>query len=285
VGLDESQMLMVSAVCTIMSIISLLLIPFTCELLDLNRNLFDSENVNVVMLCVFGSILLSLYGRAIYNSLEEGLPHRLFVVATLIGLAEVLVLPSLMHSLANARIGWFILLPWTLTLLTPYIIYSLKPPPPPITDDEVLDIAKRYGGVVTKSVVVWEISKNKKMSEKRSISPKKAEKLLEKAEEALERFCRKGEAVKKKVKVGSRDIYIYDFPNVRFQLAKTDNRIIEVLRNNPRGMSMAELLQETDLSIEALEEALKRLEIHGIVYHDVKSNTYKLTTYKLSEVL
>jgi DNA-binding IclR family transcriptional regulator len=50
-------------------------------------------------------------------------------------------------------------------------------------------------------------------------------------------------------------------------------------------MSMAELLQETDLSIEALEEALKRLEIHGIVYHDVKSNTYKLTTYKLSEVL
>jgi hypothetical protein len=267
-------MLMVSAVCTIMSIISLLLIPFTCELLDLNRNLFDSENVNVVMLCVFGSILLSLYGRAIYNSLEEGLPHRLFVVATLIGLAEVLVLPSLMHSLANARIGWFILLPWTLTLLTPYIIYLLKPPPPPITDDEVLDIAKRYGGVVTKSVVIWEISK--KMSEKRSISPKKAEKLLEKAEEALERFCRKGEAVKKKVKVDSRDIYIYDFPNVRFQLAKTDNRIIEVLQDNPHGMSRTQLLQATALSIESLDEALRRLESKGIIYYDIESDVYRL---------
>jgi predicted transcriptional regulator len=71
-------------------------------------------------------------------------------------------------------------------------------------------------------------------------------------------------------------LVIYDFPSTRTYLSRTDNQIIEVLRDNPYGLSRAQLIQTTGLSIESLDEALKRLETKGIIYYDIENEIYKL---------
>jgi hypothetical protein len=41
-------------------------------------------------------------------------------------------------------------------------------------------------------------------------------------------------------------------------------------------MSRTQLLQATALSIESLDEALRRLESKGIIYYDIESDVYRL---------
>jgi DNA-binding transcriptional ArsR family regulator len=157
--------------------------------------------------------------------------------------------------------GWFILIPWFFTLLTPFIVYIfvggdvITETQMGEVDAEILAIARKYGGILTQSVVVWETKV-----------------ALEEAKKRLERFCKYGEAYKRNI--GS--LIVYDFPSTRTYLSRTDNQIIELLRDNPYGMSRAQLLQATGLSIESLDEALKRLETKGIIYYDVESEIYKL---------
>jgi len=122
-------------------------------------------------------------------------------------------------------------------------------------DSSVLNIAKNYGGIITKSVIVYELKLP-----------------LEIAEQTLERFINYDEAKKIKTK----DILIYDFPSARIHLNRTDIKIIEVLRDHFKGMFRADLIRQTRLPIETLEESLKRLESIGIVYYNEIHDKYKL---------
>ncbi len=180
-------------------------------------------------------------------------------------------MPQAVYLFTHAPIGWFILLPWFFTLLAPFLVYifagerlaekvarervaekALKG----VTDAQILDMAKKYGGILTQGVIVWE-----------------AKTTLEEARKHLERFVKHGEADKRKVGT----LTVYDFPSARVYLSRTDNEIIELLRDNPYGMSRVQLLQMTGLSIESIDEALKRLESKGIIYYEVEDEIYKLT--------
>jgi hypothetical protein len=88
----------------------------------------------------------------------------------------------------------------------------------------------------------------------------------------LERFCKHGEAYKR----GAGSLTVYDFPGARIYLSGSDKQIVEVLRDNPHDMSRTQLLQATALSIESLDEALRRLESKGIIYYDIESDVYRL---------
>jgi hypothetical protein len=150
---------------------------------------------------------------------------------------------------------------WVVSIIMPFIIYEVSKDKEyrlsvlAQYDREVLDVAKKYGGVLTLSMLVWELK-----------IP------LEEARKCLERFCKLGEAQKKKV--GS--ITIYDFPSARIHLIKLDNQIIEFLRDNPQGLTRSTLLSLTNMSIDALDESLKRLESRGIIIHIIESDTYIL---------
>jgi len=162
-------------------------------------------------------------------------------------------------------IGWWIFAPWIITLLSPFFVYALyynrlKAEPDVelnrgISDSKILEIARKYGGILSLSVIVWE-----------------AKTSLEKAQKSLERFCKYGEASKRTI--GS--LTIYDFPSARIYLNRVDNHIVEIMRDNPYGLSRTQLLQITGLSIDSLDESLKRLESLGIIYHETESDLYRL---------
>jgi len=121
-------------------------------------------------------------------------------------------------------------------------------------DREVIGVAKKYGGIIP-IVLVWEL--NISLDESRRI---------------LEKFCRLGEAQRKNI--GS--ITIYDFPSTRVYLARSDTQIIELLRDNPRGLTRSNLLQLTNMSIDALDESLKRLESKGMIRYVMEIDAYVL---------
>lgn len=256
---------LVAITSTVILGISLVLIPFTCGLqFDLNGDLNGFPNpVPFVILFVFGLFCLSLWsiGASESGSLDPPLPYTWFIATAFANLVEVILLPQLVYLVTGMWIGLFILLPWLFTLLTPYMVYVfareglIRETHMGKADAEILAIARKYGGILAQSVVVWETNVP-----------------LEEAKKRLERFCKYGEAIKKKV--GS--LTVYDFPSARTYLSRTDSQIIELLRDNPYGMSRAQLLQITGLSIESLDEALKRLETKGIIYYDVENEIYKL---------
>jgi len=206
--------------------------------------------------------LAGLFFGIVLYELSRFIPHSRLITTAFACLIEAVLLPPLIHTLTGMQIGWFIFVPWLFTLLAPLIVYALAGGGysasfvgRDLTDDQVLALAKKYGGILTPSVLVWELK-----------IP------LEVAKKALERFCKHGEAHKKEV--GS--LTIYDFPGARIYLSGTDNQIVEVLRDNPHGMSRTQLLQAMALSIESLDEALRRLESKGIIYYDIESDVYRL---------
>ena len=237
-------------------IFSLILISFTC---GLQIEWFSTQSVEWINL-LFIILLTSIWIQVVYES-SKWIPDRWFIYIAFINLVEVILLPRLVYLFTGMQTGWFILIPWFFTLLTPFIVYVfaggglITETQMGKVDAEILAIARKYGGILTQSVVVWETKV-----------------ALEEAKKRLERFCKYGEAYKRNI--GS--LIVYDFPSTRTYLSRTDNQIIELLRDNPYGMSRAQLLQATGLSIESLDEALKRLETKGIIYYDVESEIYKL---------
>jgi hypothetical protein len=249
----KNVVVIVSSIILAMSLIFTL---FTCGFEDI----VDA----FIIIFGFGAMGLTSWGIFSYAALCEldpPLPYVWLIYTAFADLVEVILLPEIVYLVTGMQIQWFILIPWTFTLLTPYIAYLFTrkglttEAQIRITDAEILDIARKYGGILTQSVIVWE-----------------AKVALEEAKKLLERFCKHGEAYKKKV--GS--LVIYDFPSTRTYLSRTDNQIIEVLRDNPYGLSRAQLIQTTGLSIESLDEALKRLETKGIIYYDIENEIYKL---------
>lgn len=122
-------------------------------------------------------------------------------------------------------------------------------------DPELLETAKKYGGIITKSVVVYEHKVP-----------------LELAERSLRRFEEHGECERKK----REGITIYDFKSARVHLGRAENNIVNLLRDHPFGLPRATLLRSVELSLEALEEVLTRLERYGIVTYDKTKDEYKL---------
>jgi len=196
--------------------------------------------------------------------------RRIFITNILVILIDVI------HIWLNYPLNIWIIIPSGLILISPFFASSLyKAVLHPeyeimneysyenkdslnrirIRDKEVLDTAKRYGGVITKSVLVHELQIT-----------------LEEASRSLDRFLRHGEAERKNID----SLTVYDFPGARIYLSNSDIKIVEILRDLPNGMLRVELLQATSFSIEALEESIKRLESKGIVYYDEISDNYKL---------
>jgi DNA-binding transcriptional ArsR family regulator len=209
---------------------------------------------------IFIVIIIIFWVQIVFES-SKLIPDRWFIYTAFINLVEVIFLPQVVYLVIGMPMGWYILIPLFCTLLTPFIVYAfvgggvITETQMGKVDAEILAIARKYGGILTQSVVVWETKV-----------------ALEEAKKRLERFCKYGEAYKRNI--GS--LIVYDFPSTRTYLSRTDNQIIELLRDNPYGMSRAQLLQATGLSIESLDEALKRLETKGIIYYDVESEIYKL---------
>jgi len=185
---------------------------------------------------------------------ELKMPYTWPLITAIVYLLEVV--PPGIHLLIGF-LGSFAVFPLIFTLLAPFIGLMFKKGREEARwqakardeeikrlEKEVLVLARKYGGILTVSTVVAE-----------------KEVTLGEAKEVLERFCKYGEAIKKKTGF----LTIYDFPGIRLHLSDVENKIIEVLRDNPQGMSFADLLQATKLPVESLKESLKELESLSIV--------------------
>ena len=157
------------------------------------------------------------------------------------------ILVNLFHVWLGAPMGVFVLVPYAIIMLSPFPLLHFK----------VLGMAKKYGGVLTKSIVACELD----------ITLENAGKWLERFRS--QHYC---EAIKKSVDFP----VVYDFPSARISLSRTDNTIVQILRDSYPGMLRVDLLQTTGFSIETLEGSLERLESRGIVYHDEMSGEYRL---------
>jgi len=221
----------------------------------------DNPNTSISLLglgaifCIVFSWPLACY--------ELKIPYTWPLITAIVYLLEVV--PPGIHLLIGL-LGSFAVFPLIFTLLAPFIGLMFKKGreearwQAKVRDEEikrlekeVLVLARKYGGILTVSTVVAE-----------------KEVTLEEAMTVLERFCMYGEAIKKKTGF----LTIYDFPGIRLHLSDVENKIIEVLRDNPQGMSFGELLQATKLPVESLKESLKELESLKIV--EESADRYRL---------
>jgi outer membrane protein assembly factor BamB len=122
-------------------------------------------------------------------------------------------------------------------------------------DPAVVEIARKYGGILTKTVLASELKKP-----------------LEIAEASLNRLVSKGDAQK----ISKAGIEVYDIPSVRTILSKVENQIITVLRDSFRGFPKHELIAVTGLTPDVVEESLSRLQKEDIVAFDNTTKEYSL---------
>jgi hypothetical protein len=122
-------------------------------------------------------------------------------------------------------------------------------------DADLIGVARKYAGIVTKSVIAFELKVP-----------------LEAAESVLERFCRHGEV--RKAQIGN--LTVYHFPGVSAYLGKLPSQIVKMLLDNPTGMNKAQMIDLVDAPIDALDEGLTDLERRGIVARNPLNDTYML---------
>jgi len=122
-------------------------------------------------------------------------------------------------------------------------------------DKKIIELAIQYGGIITPILIVF-----------------KGIVGLEEVQQVLDRYVKADQAVKRK----SNEIVFYDFPSVRSHLSNLDQKIIDVFFDFKPALSRVEIMSKTGLSIEALEEAMNRLELNGIVTYDNINDIYRL---------
>lgn len=126
-------------------------------------------------------------------------------------------------------------------------------------DVGVLQVVNRYGGIISKTAMVFELG-----------IP------LEESQRVLDRFVQHGEA--RRLVVDGQ--YFYDFPGARINLSHLDARAIELLMHHSGRLSRVELVvllgKSASVSLEAVEESLKRLERKAILIHEISTDEYKL---------
>jgi DNA-binding transcriptional ArsR family regulator len=113
-----------------------------------------------------------------------------------------------------------------------------------VLQKKVVDLAAEYGGILSPLHLIRELEID-----------------IKDAVELLESFVKYGLAVRIESDIGK----FYDFPLVRSYMTDTEKRIIEILRDNPNGLTLPQLISKTNLSIESLNHTLDRLRASGIV--------------------
>lgn len=137
-------------------------------------------------------------------------------------------------------------------------IYSVKSRKAPVIKERekiVMDAAKKYAGVVTKSLLVYEANLS-----------------LEDAKEVLDSYVRLGEA--KKLEIGG--IESYDIPAARSSLSKIEDDIISALLKMNGTASKSNLLAQLDYPSTSINEAVKSLTEQKIIGYSNQSDTYEL---------
>lgn len=160
------------------------------------------------------------------------------------------VIPGLILLFAAAR-------QWYADRLEEMHGYSRHALPQDISDATLAKTAKKYAGVLTKTVIAYEL-----------------ETTLEKAQGALARYVKHGEA--RKIQVG--EMAIYAIPSARIHLLGADKVIVELIIRNKGRVTRAQLLRESGQSVEALDAGLNRLEGQGILIRN-PDNTYRLSVF------
>jgi len=128
-------------------------------------------------------------------------------------------------------------------------------PPIGVKDSDLIKVAKKYFGIVTKAVVVDELGIR-----------------VEDAQRLLDRFCQHDDEVRR-VTVGS--YTVYDFVAVRRQLTGLQNQVIELLLQN-ETISRVQLIDKTKVSIDALEDVVTDLERRGLVFRNPANDSISL---------
>jgi len=122
-----------------------------------------------------------------------------------------------------------------------------------VPDFDVVDMAAKYGGVLTLMLVARE-----------------GRTTLDIAEEALQRFINHKQA--RVINCGEMEVYF--FPSAQVRLLDADRKIIDLILANGGRATRVELLRGATLSLEALDAGLKRLEREGIVGHTADGTFY-----------
>jgi hypothetical protein len=123
------------------------------------------------------------------------------------------------------------------------------------SDADLLEVARKYAGILSKSVVVFELKTS-----------------LELAESMLERFRRHGES--RKMQVGH--LTVYDFPSARSHLSRLQNQLVEIFLEHQKPTSRSSLIAASKAPIEALDEALADLERQAVITRNPAEDTYRL---------
>jgi hypothetical protein len=127
---------------------------------------------------------------------------------------------------------------------------------------KIVNLAAKYGGILSPLHLIKEFGIG-----------------IEDAIEVLKKFVRHGLAVRiDKPLIGT----FYDFPIVRAYMTKTERKIIEILRDNPEGLTIPQIVDMTDLSIESLKHTLERLIAEEVVVPRHLEGKYVLRSYALS---
>jgi len=124
----------------------------------------------------------------------------------------------------------------------------------PGIDQEIISLAREYGGVVVPDVLVYRLG------------------LTAEGTRNFRRFVQLGYARRY-----YRGVYYYDFPGTRSHLTEMQQRVVEVLRDNPQGVTLAELVAAFNEPMESVEQALRDLVDRDIV--NKEGSRYKLKIF------
>jgi hypothetical protein len=156
-----------------------------------------------------------------------------------------------------------------LLLVTPLILAAVRGQPQYVSllggfedeaelkyyDKQALNVAQRYGGILTKVILVHE-----------------ADMSLNIAAKTLQRLVDHGVAAEIMVYGGP----IFDVPSSRAHLARLDREIIEYLLTQHGRAYQSQLLHALETPMEALERGVKRLVVYGIVTYDAVDQEIRL---------
>jgi hypothetical protein len=160
--LYEVKRRITAIVCAIVLVLSIILMVPT---LGYRYDDFGT-NMMISFLAIYGGLFAGLS----FYEISSFIPLSQLITTAFACLMEAVLLPPLIHTLTGMQIGCFIFVPWLFTLLAPLIAYALagggysasfvksrQSDRQGLTDDQVLALAKKYGGILTPSVLVWEL--------------------------------------------------------------------------------------------------------------------------------